>query len=211
MKIQLTVTKRDGKVITPGKLLGFEPSTLTNVESTPNGTRFEVLGDINRNNDSVVYECSESLSAVLTTLASVDVNIKKSVVLVFDATGGKAIAAYDLKDVNGNPFTLPKSSRVVRAEYEVVITFVSAGSDAGTISLGIPVDDVAGIKAAIAISNGANPWDAGAMVATIQDGALANYSEKTTDSRKIQATVAGQVLTAGKMFVVVDYITTGIA
>jgi hypothetical protein len=209
MKIQLTVIKKDGKTVSPGVVYAFESSALNNIVSSGSGIAFEVLGDVQGGREVSKYEASESFSSVMATLGSTDTNIKKSVVLVFDATGGKAVGSYDLKDINGNPFYLPQYSTVVRAEYKVKTTFASAGADAGTIALGIPTDDVAGIKAAIAISNGANPYDAAGFVATIQDGAVSNYSEETTDERAIQATVAVQNLTAGKLYLVVDYVIIG--
>jgi len=131
-------------------------------------------------------------------------------VLVFDPsanTADRTTAAHDLLDLNGNVFYLPDNSRIIHAFYEVITTFTSA-TDAATISLGIPTDDVAGIKAAIAISNGANPYDAGAFAATIQDDTVTNQSEKTTAARTIQATVAVEALTAGKLMLWVKYITT---
>lgn len=134
----------------------------------------------------------------------------REAVLVFDPsanTGDRTIAAHDLLDLNGNVFYLPDNSRIIHALYEVITTFTSA-TDAATISLGIPTDDVAGIKAAIAISNGANPYDAGAFAATIQDDTVTNQSEKTTAARTIQATVASEALTAGKLILWVKYITT---
>lgn len=117
----------------------------------------------------------------------------------FDATGGKAVASYGLGVV------LPDNAIITRSWYEVITTFTSAGADAGTIALGIPTDDVAGIVAALAISNGGNIWDAG-LHEGIQDGAAANMSVKTTAARELTADVAVQDLTAGKLVLFCEYV-----
>lgn len=131
--------------------------------------------------------------------------LKHTVVLGFDATGGKAIGTYTLNTIDKKTFRLPLNARVTRAYYEVQTTFTSA-TDAATISLGVPTDDVAGIKAAVAISNGANAWDAG-LVEGIQTGTVANAGEKTTSAtRSIQAIVAVEALTAGKFALVIEYV-----
>lgn len=102
---------------------------------------------------------------------------------------------------------LPDNAVVTRAYLEVLTTFTSA-SDAATVSLDIVSDDVAGLVAAIAISDGTNPWDAG-FHECIQDGAAANFSTKTTAERAIQITVAGgEDLTAGKMVIWLEYVVS---
>lgn len=127
---------------------------------------------------------------------------------IFNATGGRATGTHNLVDLNGNLFTIPGNSRVVNGYYEVTTTFTSA-TDAATIALSIATDDVAGLKAAIAISNGANPYDSGAALKVlIQDGTVGNASEKTTAERAIQAVVATEALTAGKMYVALEVVTT---
>jgi hypothetical protein len=119
----------------------------------------------------------------------------------FDATGGKAAAAHGLG------VSLPDNAIVTRAWYEVLTTFTSSGDNA-TIQLGIPTDDAAGIKAAVAIDDGGNPWDAG-LHEGIQDGAASNFSTKTTASRELTATVAVEALTAGKLILFCEYVVTG--
>jgi hypothetical protein len=100
---------------------------------------------------------------------------------------------------------LPDNAIITRSWYEVLTTFTSAGADAGTIALGIPTDDVAGIVAALAISNGGNIWDAG-LHEGIQDGAAANMGVKLTAERQLTADVAEQALTAGKLRLYVEYV-----
>ncbi len=104
--------------------------------------------------------------------------------------------------------TLPDNAIITRAWYEVIDILTSGGGDAATISIDIPTDDVAGIVAAIAISNGGNPWDPGLHEA-IQDGTAANFSTKTTAARTLQITVAGgQDITAGKFILFAEYVVS---
>ncbi len=119
-----------------------------------------------------------------------------------------ARATYDF-DVDGGAIgdialgvTLPDNAIVTRAWYEVITTLVS-GTDAATIALSIPVDDVAGIVAATAIS-AATDWDAGLHEA-IQDGTAAAMSEKTTAARELTATIAVEDVTAGKFVLFAEY------
>jgi len=71
----------------------------------------------------------------------------------FDATGSdKVIGTYGLG------VTIPGNAIILRAYYDVLTTFTSAG-DTATIALGVPTDG--DIVAAIAINDGSNPWDAG--------------------------------------------------
>ena len=103
--------------------------------------------------------------------------------------------------------TLPDNAIITRAWYEVITTLQSA-TDAATVSIDIPADDVAGIVAAIAISDVSNPWDAGLFEA-IQDGTVANFSTKTTAARELQITVAGgEDITAGKFILFAEYVVS---
>lgn len=113
-------------------------------------------------------------------------------------TGERTIAAHAVAE------TLPDNAVVVRAYYNVATTFTSS-TDAATISIGIPTDDAAGIKAAVAISDAGNPWDAG-WVEGIQDGTAANFSEACTAERAITFTVAVEALTAGKLTLWLEYV-----
>lgn len=118
----------------------------------------------------------------------------------FDATAGKSTAAHGLG------VTLPDNAIVTRAWYEVITTFTSA-ADTATIALGVPTDGAAGIKAAVAIGDGGNPWDAGNHDG-IQDGAAANFLAKLTAARELTATVAVQALTAGKLILYCEYVVS---
>jgi len=119
---------------------------------------------------------------------------------------------------------LPKNSIVLRAWYDVITTFTSAGADAGTIKLGVAGADAAFV-AAIAISDGTNPWDAGIHGAlpghpalgadAAHDTALevaalfAGTAFKNTAEVELVATVATQNLTAGKLNLFVEYLISG--
>ena len=127
---------------------------------------------------------------------------------------GLAIAEFDpsttaaLRTVakHGLGVYLPDNAIVTRSWYEVLTTFTTA-DDSGTIALGADTDAEAGIKAAVAISNGANAYDAG-IVEGIQGGAAANFMTKLTAQRELCATVAVQALTAGKLRLYVEYVTS---
>jgi hypothetical protein len=128
--------------------------------------------------------------------------LKKTVKAVFDPSANadqRTIGAHGLS------VYLPDNAVIVRSWYEVATTFTSA-TDAGTIAIGTPTDGAAaGIKAAVAISNGANPYDAG-NIEGLQVGTAASYHVKLTAERELTATVAVEALTAGKLTLFVDYV-----
>lgn len=130
---------------------------------------------------------------------------KGSLSAVFDATGGKAIGSHTLyeADADGNPnASLPDNAIITRAWYDVLTTFTSA-TDAATIAL---TSNAAGdLKVAIAISNGANPWDAGLIDAIPQGDDPATFVKMSAD-RNLVATVAVEALTAGKLRLYVEYV-----
>lgn len=99
---------------------------------------------------------------------------------------------------------LPDNAIVTHAWYKVLTTLQSS-TDAAVVGIGFPTDDVAGIKAGVAISAGGNNWDAGNH-GCIQDGDLANYSEQLTAARKPTLEIATEALTAGKLLLFLDYI-----
>lgn len=100
--------------------------------------------------------------------------------------------------------SLPEDAVVIRAWYEVLTTFTSA-SDLSDIGISIPGDDVNGILAAISISDGSNPWDAG-IHACIQNGSPANFSNKASADKDIELSVAGEAITAGKANFYFEYV-----
>lgn len=116
---------------------------------------------------------------------------------LFTATSGKEIGAHTLD------MFIPKGAIVTRMYYKVLTTFSSnAGNDAATISLGLL--GAADVLAAVAISDGGTPWDAGAPVATLVTTLEASWLETTADTRLV-ATVAVEALEAGKLAVFAEY------
>jgi predicted RecA/RadA family phage recombinase len=115
----------------------------------------------------------------------------------FDATDGKAAGTYSLAGME-----VPSGYTPLNGTYKVLTTFTSA-TDAATIALGVHTDDDDCLKAAVAISNGANPWDAG------QFNFVAAAAVQTTSTRALVAKVASESLTAGKLAVSVVCIRSG--
>lgn len=95
---------------------------------------------------------------------------------------------------------LPAGAIVLQGLVDVVTTFTSA-TDAATIALRI--QSANDLVSAIAISNGANPWDAGLKATVPVDTAATAI--KLTAEREVQAVVAVETLTAGKLRVYVRY------
>lgn len=121
----------------------------------------------------------------------------------FDATGGKT-----MNTDYGLGVFLPINAVITRAWYEVLTTFQS-GTDACTIAITIPTDDVAGIVATLAISGVGDIWDAPGYYECIQDGTAAEFSDKTTAQREITVTLAaGEDLTAGVFILFCEYVVT---
>jgi len=119
---------------------------------------------------------------------------------VFNATGGKAIGTHEL--VGGS---LPSGAVIVQRDYYVITTFTSA-TDAGTIALGVTTQDDNCLKTAVAISDGANPYDAGVFIPAVPAAAI-----MTTAARTLCAVVAVEALTAGKLVCNVLYHVPAIA
>jgi len=119
---------------------------------------------------------------------------------VLDQTLNSAIGVHTLPGA-----TVPAGWIVIAYGYRVITTFTSA-TDAATIALGVQTDGAAGLKTALAISNGANPWDAG--IVGLVTAAAPVF---TTAARSLVATVAVEALTAGKLTVHALCIPCGIA
>ena len=99
-----------------------------------------------------------------------DSNGRRSLSFEYDfADDGGAISAIDLGE------SIPAGARILRSGYEVLTTFTSS-TDAGTVAL---TAGTATIQAAVAISNGANAYDAGYF-----DGA---HDGTATQSEKLSA------------------------
>ncbi len=206
--INLSITKEGGDVVTAFDQL-FDPAKMGQIRlnATSTGISFRYPDETGA---LISFE-----STSITTIAGLQALINlaapsgtQTYIGVFDPSanaGQRAIQAHNVLDVNGNPLILPDNSRVWDGYYEVITTFTSA-TDAATISLGLPTDDVAGIFAATAISTGTT-WDAAAPKAIIQVGTIAAIGEKTTAARAVQATVAIEALTAGKVYIYLEVVT----
>lgn len=96
---------------------------------------------------------------------------------------------------------LPKGAIVQRSYYRVLTTFTSA-TGAATISLGVAA--AGDIKAAVAINDGANPYDAG-LVEGIQVGTMATAILMPANGT-FHAVVAVENLTAGKLILFTEYV-----
>lgn len=152
----------------------------------------------------VVDKVNEVVGAMndLDPTAAADGNVQKLVArATFDPsanTSERAIGAHGLG------VTIPDNAVLTRSWYEVLTTFTSA-TDAATIAL--HANSANDIKSAVAISNGANPFDAG-FVEGIQDGTAAAFV-KLSAARELTATVAVEALTAGKLILFVEYVIGG--
>jgi hypothetical protein len=114
---------------------------------------------------------------------------------VYDvALQGGTIGAKELGAV------LPAGAILTRAYYEVITPFTTAGANAGTIALKVGATN---LKAAAAATDTAS-WGAGRKDG-IQTGAASVMSKITADSNLI-IEFAGQVATAGKLQVFVEYV-----
>jgi hypothetical protein len=116
----------------------------------------------------------------------------------FSTDGGGAPGAITLTDV----CTLPDNAVVELVSYDVLTTCTTAGADAGTIKVGLVTDG--DLSTAIAVSDGSNPWDAGAHLASVVTPLIV----KTTAARAIVVTSTGQAITAGKIVFCFRYYVT---
>lgn len=98
--------------------------------------------------------------------------------------------------------TIPDNAIVLGGLIDVLTTLTTAGADAGTIA--VHVQTAGDIVAAVAVSDGANPWDAG--LHAVIPAYTAATAIKLTAAREITATIAGQAVTAGKFEVFLLYV-----
>jgi hypothetical protein len=114
---------------------------------------------------------------------------------VFDfAINGGSIGAKNLGEF------IPRGAVIRRAWYDVLSTFTS-GTDAATIAL--QVESAGDLVTAIAISDVSNPWDAGIHDAIPVDTAATAI--KTSAVNELQAVVAVEALTGGRLRLFVEY------
>lgn len=147
--------------------------------------------------------------------------IKKNVArFVFNtASTDSAGAANTTIAAHGSGVFIPATAIITGAYYLVNTTFTSA-TDAATIAL--KVEGANDLKAAIAISDASNVWDAGIHgclpgayaertvagdTAVLDAASKAASFIKTTATRELIATVAVEALTAGKLTLFVEYVS----
>lgn len=99
--------------------------------------------------------------------------------------------------------TFPDNSTIIRAYYEVLIALTSGGF--ATVAFGIEIDDVAGLLVATAFDNAA--FSVG-YHAFLPDGIVANFTTKSIATRDLIMVIAGADLTAGKIQIWYEYITS---
>lgn len=139
--------------------------------------------------------------------------------IVFD-TAGTDSAGVSNKTVasHGTGVILPKNAVITNAYYRVNTTFTSA-DDSATIAL-TSGQGAGDLKAAIAISDASNVWDAGirgclpgsyAERTVAGDTAILDAASKAgsyiglTANREVAVVVAVQALVSGKLTLVIEY------
>lgn len=136
----------------------------------------------------------------MSTLASTRTFVSTHVFNPGDVAGERSQAAHELIGE-----AIPFGATILRYWYKVESTFTSAGADAGTIALSL-TGWTGDLKAAVAISDAANPWDADQAISAKPAAAANNtLTSPTAGASHVVATVAVQNLTAGKMLVMVEY------
>lgn len=139
---------------------------------------------------------------------------------VFDTAGtDSAGVANTTVASHGTGVYIPTKAVITNAWVDVITTFTTASADAGTIAL--TLQSAGDLTAAIAVSAAGDVWDAGihgclpgsyAEATVAGDTAILDAARKAasyiklTAEREIVVTVGGQVLTAGKMVIHVDYL-----
>jgi hypothetical protein len=122
---------------------------------------------------------------------------------------GVARATYDFSSDGGAigaiglGVTLPDNAVVIGGFVDVITTATSA-TDAGTGAISVQSAD--DIVAAIAISDGSNPWDAGLQAIVPKSNTPESTGIKLTADREITFTIAVEAFTAGKFEVFLHYV-----
>jgi hypothetical protein len=161
------------------------------VDQSRNGSTIPIT-KINANN--IPYEGNTEGVDLIQTKAVIQAPIKRG---VYDfATDGGSIGDFVLGYI-------PDNSTIIKAWYEIITEFTSAGL--ATVAVGVDTDDSAGIVAATAFDNAV--FDAG-YHDTLATGVSASYTTKSTAIRNVNMSVATADLTAGKMYVWFQYITS---
>jgi hypothetical protein len=107
---------------------------------------------------------------------------------------------------HGCGLVIPKNAIVTRVVYKTLTTFTSA-TDAATIA--VKIVGANDVVTAVAISDGANPWDAGVAKVTTPVTQTASTWLTTTADSEVTFTVAVEALTAGKLVAWVEWLYYG--
>lgn len=185
--------------LTAGQIiLGVDGTAINNIKAV-------LSGNVSMNAAGVVTIANGVVEENMLVVPSIDaLNVKRIARATYSyAEHGGAISTIGLG------VTLPDNAIVTRTYYEVITTLTSnAGNDAATISFDIPVDDVAGLVAAQAISAGGDIWDAGNHEG-IQDGTAAAFATKTTGARELSVTIGVEAIdAAGIVLFFCEYVVT---
>lgn len=213
MILELTVIKRDKMTLNNVKML-FDTALMSDIQAEGSGASFfGYLGNKNNVETQVSWHVSESYAAIKATIgayapAQAQLGLQREVWGLFDAgvTANKAVGAHPLLDpVTGLQIILPVNAIITEALLLVETNFTS-GTSMATISLGCAVDAVAGLKAATLVSNAAYQATAPIKFTALIPVETAGSSiTPLTAPRTIDATVAVEALTAGKLKVLTRY------
>lgn len=187
------------EALTAGQIiLGVDGTAANNLKAV-------LSGDVTMDATGAVTIAAGAVEESMIAVPSTDaLNVKRIARATYDYTEhGGAISTIGLG------VTIPDNAIVTRTYYEVITTLTSnAANDAATISFDIPVDDVAGLVAATAISAGGNIWDAGYHEG-IQDGTAAAFAVKTTGARELSITIGVEAIdAAGIVVFFCEYVVT---
>ena len=179
-------------------ILGVDGTAANNLKAV-------LSGDVTMDAAGAVTIGAGAVEESMIAVPNVDaLNVKRIARATYDYTEhGGAVSTIGLG------VTVPDDAIVTRTYYEVITTLTSnAANDAATISFDIPVDDVAGLVAATAISAGGNIWDAGYHDG-IQDGTAAAFAVKTTAARELSITIGVEAIDApGIVVFICEYVVT---
>jgi hypothetical protein len=194
----VTITNAGVTAIASGVIVNADVSGSAAIDYSKMAT---MTGDVTMTANASAIGAGKVTEAMLKAPDTVGLGAKRLAYVVFDPSavaGDRTVAAHALGTA------IPDDAFVTGAWYWVETTCTSA-TDAGTIAISIEgADDVV---AAIAISDGTNPWDTSAKpVEGITKLETTSTWLATTAARQITATVAVEALTAGKVHIWAEYI-----
>ena len=141
---------------------------------------------------------------------------KKVVKVAFNPSG---VTAQRTVAAHGLGVIIPSGAIITNAYYQVITTLTDGASDTATIAL--MVEGAGDLKAAMAISDATNVWDAGvhgllpgsyAERVVSGDTAVLDTASKagsyilTTADREVTATIAIAALTVGLVYIYIEYV-----